>query len=56
MNHMLIVIKYKQHGWPPVITSAVVPIQCHMSFERHKQEILEQYRTKPDYEVTITEF
>lgn len=56
MNHMLIVITYSLPGANPVITSAVVPIQSHLSFDAHKQNVYEQYRNKKYYDVTITTF
>lgn len=56
MNHMLIVITYSLPGVNPVITSAVVPIQSHLSFDAHRENVMSQYRSKKYYEVTITTF
>lgn len=56
MNHLLIVITYSVPGHPPAITSAVVPIQSHLTFDAQKKKVYDQYRTKQYYDVTITEF
>lgn len=55
MNHMLIVITYSLPGTNPVITSAVVPFENHMSFDRYKQDIHDDYRHKQYYQVTISQ-
>lgn len=55
MNHMLVVITYSVPGQPPCITSAVVPIQSHLSYDRYKQDIHDDYRHKQYYQVTISQ-
>lgn len=56
MNHMLVTIVYSLPGANPCITSAVIPIQSHLSFDANTKKVYDQYRHKKYYEVTITTF
>lgn len=55
MNNLLITIVYKLPGLQPCMTTTVLPVGTQRGLEVYKNEIYQQYRNKPYYEVTITE-